>query len=92
MSSFHQYNAIASNVVPLILALFLGSWSDRRGRKLPLLLGMAGQTYYFAMLAVVASQGEMRSLGLRLGPRSRPRQSVASSGSRLKQPQVTRAN
>lgn len=58
MSSFHQYNGIASNVVPLALALFLGSWSDRRGRKLPLLMGLAGQTYYFIMLAVVATQGK----------------------------------
>lgn len=58
VASFHQYNGIASNAVPFILALFLGSWSDRRGRKLLLLLGLAGQTYYFAMLALVSSQGE----------------------------------
>lgn len=58
VSSFHQYNGIASNAVPLVLALFLGSWSDRRGRKLPLLLGLLGQTYYFAMLTVVSTQGE----------------------------------
>lgn len=58
VSSFHQYNGIASNAVPLVLALFLGSWSDRRGRKLPLLLGLLGQTYYFAMLTLVSTQGE----------------------------------
>ncbi|XP_034240532.1 proton-coupled folate transporter-like isoform X1 [Thrips palmi] len=56
VASFYQYNGIASNAVPFILALFLGSWSDRRGRKLLLLLGLAGQIYYFAMLTLVSTQ------------------------------------
>lgn len=56
VSSFLQYNGIVSNVVPFILAPFMGSWSDRRGRKLLVLIGLAGQTYYFAMLMVVTSQ------------------------------------
>lgn len=60
VASFHQYNGIVSNVVPFVLALFLGSWSDRRGRKLFLLLGLAGQTFYFAMLTLVASQASWR--------------------------------
>lgn len=57
MSNFHQYNGIVYNFVPVFLAPFLGAWSDRRGRKLPLLLGLGGNTLYFAMLALVASQG-----------------------------------
>ncbi|KAK3914808.1 Proton-coupled folate transporter [Frankliniella fusca] len=60
VSSFHQYNGIVSNVVPFLLAPFLGSWSDRRGRKLPLLMGLFGQTYYFAMLTLVTAQPTWR--------------------------------
>lgn len=46
VSLFHQWNNIAGHVVPIIIALFLGSWSDRRGRKLPLLLGLTGKLIY----------------------------------------------
>ncbi|XP_026284774.1 proton-coupled folate transporter isoform X1 [Frankliniella occidentalis] len=60
VSSFHQYNGIVSNVVPFLLAPFLGSWSDRRGRKIPLLMGLAGQTYYFAMFTLVTMQPTWR--------------------------------
>lgn len=31
-SNFFQYNSIAGHVIPIILALFLGAFSDRRGR------------------------------------------------------------
>ncbi|XP_063222352.1 probable peptidoglycan muropeptide transporter SLC46 isoform X2 [Bacillus rossius redtenbacheri] len=56
VSNFHQYNNIASNTVPIFLALVIGSWSDRRGRKLPLLVGLAGSFYYSAMVVVIALQ------------------------------------
>lgn len=56
VSNFHQWNNIAGHVVPIILALFLGSWSDRRGRKLPLLLGLFGKLIYSVMIMVNASQ------------------------------------
>ncbi|XP_034248885.1 tetracycline resistance protein, class E-like isoform X4 [Thrips palmi] len=60
VSNFHQYNGIVYNFVPVFLAPFLGAWSDRRGRKLPLLMGLGGNTLYFAMLALVASQDTWR--------------------------------
>lgn len=31
-SNFIQYNSIAGHVIPIVLALFMGSFSDRRGR------------------------------------------------------------
>lgn len=57
MSNFHQWNNIAGHIVPIVLALFLGSWSDRRGRKLPLLLGLFGKLIYSLMVIVNATQG-----------------------------------
>lgn len=53
VSNFHQWNNIAGHAVPIVIALFLGSWSDRRGRKLPLLLGLTGKCIY--SLAVIAN-------------------------------------
>jgi PCFT/HCP family folate transporter-like MFS transporter 1/3 len=57
VSDFHQYNNVATHAIPLVLALFLGAWSDRRGRKLPLLLGLVGKLYYSVMIIVNALQG-----------------------------------
>ncbi|XP_055544588.1 proton-coupled folate transporter [Wyeomyia smithii] len=51
-STFHMWNNIAMYVVPIILALFLGAWSDRRGRKLPLILGLTGKFIYSVMIVV----------------------------------------
>jgi hypothetical protein len=31
-STFFQYNSIAGQVIPIILAFFIGAFSDRRGR------------------------------------------------------------
>lgn len=31
-ADFFQYNSIAGHVIPIILALFLGAFSDKRGR------------------------------------------------------------
>lgn len=31
-ANFFQYNSIAGHVIPIILALFLGAFSDKRGR------------------------------------------------------------
>lgn len=51
-SNFHMWNNIAMYVVPIVLALFLGAWSDRRGRKLPLILGLIGKFVYSVMIVV----------------------------------------
>ncbi|KAK9501064.1 hypothetical protein O3M35_002178 [Rhynocoris fuscipes] len=55
VSTFHQYENIASHLVPVILAFFLGPWSDKVGRKLPLLLGLFGNFVYSFMIVVNAS-------------------------------------
>lgn len=51
-SNFHMWNNIAMYAVPIVLALFLGVWSDRRGRKLPLILGLIGKLVYSVMIVV----------------------------------------
>lgn len=57
VSDFHQYDNVATHAIPLVLALFLGAWSDRRGRKLLLLLGLVGKLCYSIMIIVNALQG-----------------------------------
>ncbi|XP_065159331.1 probable peptidoglycan muropeptide transporter SLC46 [Atheta coriaria] len=52
VSEFHQWNDIAGHVIPIILAFFVGAWSDKRGRKIPLLLGLIGKFYYSVMIVV----------------------------------------
>ncbi|XP_047351898.1 proton-coupled folate transporter isoform X1 [Vespa velutina] len=52
VSEFHQWNNIAGHVVPIILALFFGNWSDRHGRKLPLILGLIGKFIYSFMVII----------------------------------------
>ncbi|KAL0118681.1 hypothetical protein PUN28_009387 [Cardiocondyla obscurior] len=52
VSEFHQWNDIAGHVVPIILALFYGNWSDRHGRKLPLVLGLTGKLIYSFMVVI----------------------------------------
>ncbi|XP_043650265.1 proton-coupled folate transporter [Drosophila teissieri] len=51
---FLQWENISAHVFPIILALFLGSFSDRRGRKLPLLMGLVGKFVYSTMIVVNA--------------------------------------
>ncbi|KAH8365802.1 hypothetical protein KR093_004455, partial [Drosophila rubida] len=51
---FHQWDDISGHVFPIILALFLGSFSDRRGRKLPLVMGLFGKLIYSTMVVVNA--------------------------------------
>ncbi|XP_075991267.1 lysosomal proton-coupled steroid conjugate and bile acid symporter SLC46A3 [Anticarsia gemmatalis] len=51
-STFHQWNGIATHIVPLLLAFFLGSYSDKRGRKVILLAGLLGKLYFSIMITV----------------------------------------
>lgn len=46
VSNFQQWNHIAGNIFTIVIALFIGSWSDRRGRKIPLLIGLTGNLIY----------------------------------------------
>ncbi|XP_033327300.2 putative peptidoglycan muropeptide transporter SLC46 [Megalopta genalis] len=52
VSNFHQWNSIAGHVVPIILALFFGNWSDRHGRKLLLIMGLTGKFIYSFMIVI----------------------------------------
>lgn len=56
VSLFHQWDNIAGHVIPIILALFLGAWSDKRGRKMPLMMGLFGKLIYSIMIIVNANQ------------------------------------
>ncbi|CAH1180344.1 unnamed protein product [Phaedon cochleariae] len=51
-ATFHLWNSVAGHFFPIILALFMGAWSDRRGRKLPLLIGLGGKLLFSAMMVV----------------------------------------
>nr|XP_023016601.1 proton-coupled folate transporter [Leptinotarsa decemlineata] len=51
-ATFHMWNSIAGHAAPIVLAFFMGAWSDKRGRKLPLLLGLFGKLYFSAMIVV----------------------------------------
>lgn len=55
-SKFHQWENISAHIFPIVLALFLGSWSDKRGRKFPLLMGLCGKFIYSVMMVVNATQ------------------------------------
>ncbi|XP_063546630.1 probable peptidoglycan muropeptide transporter SLC46 [Cydia strobilella] len=52
VSTFHQWNGVAWHIVPFILAFFLGSYSDKRGRKSILLVGLLGKLYFSIMATV----------------------------------------
>lgn len=56
VANFLLWNGIVSYIVPFVLALFLGAWSDKRGRKLPLLLGLLGKLFYSIMIVVISYQ------------------------------------
>lgn len=59
MSNFNQWNSIAGHIFPIVIALFIGSWSDRRGRKLPLLLGLTGKLVYVLALLMNIQNGKI---------------------------------
>ncbi|XP_058791948.1 proton-coupled folate transporter isoform X2 [Phymastichus coffea] len=52
VSEFHQWNNIAGHTIPIILAMFIGNWSDRYGRKLPLIIGLIGKFIYSFMIII----------------------------------------
>ncbi|EFN75365.1 uncharacterized protein LOC105191424 isoform X2 [Harpegnathos saltator] len=52
VSEFQQWYNLAGHIIPIILALFFGNWSDRRGRKLPLVIGLIGKLIYSFMIVI----------------------------------------
>ncbi|XP_041987003.1 solute carrier family 46 member 3 [Aricia agestis] len=52
VSTFHQWNGIAANIIPLLLAFFLGTYSDKRGRKVLLLVGLLGKLYFSIVITL----------------------------------------
>ncbi|XP_064120874.1 lysosomal proton-coupled steroid conjugate and bile acid symporter SLC46A3-like [Macrobrachium nipponense] len=45
-SIFAFYNSIIMSVLPLLFVLFMGAWSDKYGRKIPLLMTLTGHVFY----------------------------------------------
>ncbi|XP_026333444.1 proton-coupled folate transporter, partial [Hyposmocoma kahamanoa] len=52
VTSFLQWFGISSHIVPCFLAFFLGSYSDKRGRKVILLAGLLGKLYFSIVLTL----------------------------------------
>uniref|UniRef100_A0A6A7G3F5 Proton-coupled folate transporter-like n=3 Tax=Hirondellea gigas TaxID=1518452 RepID=A0A6A7G3F5_9CRUS len=48
VSIFSMYNAIIMSILPLFFILFMGAWSDKYGRKVPLCAAMIGHCMYSA--------------------------------------------
>lgn len=44
VSIFSMYNAFITSIIPLIFILFMGAWSDKYGRKVPMWASMLGKT------------------------------------------------
>lgn len=58
VSNFHQWNNVLGHIVPIVLAFYMGAWSDKRGRKIPLIMGLTGKLIYSAMIIVNSYQRE----------------------------------
>lgn len=53
LAIFHQWNGIAGHIVPFFLVFFLGSWSDKRGRKSIILAGLIGKLFFSVMITII---------------------------------------
>ncbi|XP_045126852.1 proton-coupled folate transporter-like [Portunus trituberculatus] len=54
VSVFAMYNGIIMAVIPLFFILFIGAWSDKYGRKVPLVLSTIGHSLYALGYLVVS--------------------------------------
>ncbi|CAL4063958.1 unnamed protein product, partial [Meganyctiphanes norvegica] len=43
---FQMYNGVIISLLPLFFILFMGAWSDKYGRKVPLVASMIGHLFY----------------------------------------------
>lgn len=39
----------------MLLAIFIGEWSDKYGRKIPLIVGLLGKLYYYVAVVVIST-------------------------------------
>lgn len=46
VSNFLQWNGLVRQIIPIILAFYIGAWSDKRGRKVTLIMGLTGELIY----------------------------------------------
>ena len=46
VSVFQMYNSIILSIIPLFFILFMGAWSDKYGRKIPLVASTLGHLLY----------------------------------------------
>ncbi|XP_042892042.1 proton-coupled folate transporter-like [Penaeus japonicus] len=53
-SVFLFYEKVVSTVVPILLMSFIASWSDRSGRKIPLVMSFAGTALYLTLYLLEA--------------------------------------
>lgn len=51
---FHQWRTLSGQLIPIVLTLFMGAWSDKWGRKLFLLVGLAGKIIFSLMMSLNA--------------------------------------
>ena len=61
MSDFLLWNGLASQGFAVVIAMFIGAWSDKRGRKLPIIVGLLGKLYYMLALAIISLHGKFQT-------------------------------
>lgn len=54
-SRLGMYSSIIENLPKILFVLFLGSWSDKHGRKIPLILPFIGGVLYSFVMWVCIS-------------------------------------
>ncbi|XP_047494996.1 proton-coupled folate transporter-like [Penaeus chinensis] len=51
---FNLFESLVGSLVPILLVVFIASWSDRRGRKVPLMISLCGSALYAAVYLLEA--------------------------------------
>ncbi|XP_037789942.1 proton-coupled folate transporter-like [Penaeus monodon] len=51
---FNLFESLVGSLVPFLLVVFIASWSDRRGRKGPLMISLSGSALYAAVYLLEA--------------------------------------
>ncbi|ROT85668.1 hypothetical protein C7M84_009380 [Penaeus vannamei] len=53
-NAFILFESLVGSLVPILLVVFIASWSDRRGRKVPLVISLSGSALYAAVYLLEA--------------------------------------